>query len=371
MNDIRKDPFQRFYRLILVLLGLGFLYLIWPYISSVVLLIVFAFLLSTILLPIVDWLEGRMKNRGLAVMSTVVSVLAVISLFLSSFVVQLSREARAIAKDMDQQRLVQGLEDLGNAVMDVFPGFVQEYLRGSSEGGFGADKISGYLNTVIQNLSQLTGAIGSFLFFAIMLLLFTIIILYEYHHFKRSIVNFIPNKYFELGLRLVRNIEKQVSSYLHGQLLAASSVAVLSIIGLFTLNLVVNANLSLIIFIGIIAGLANLIPLVGPFVGMVPAILIAVMNHLGSDVSSPKHLLVVIVSIVIMFIIVQQIDNNIVTPKLVGHSVGMHPIMVIIALLIGGNLMGPVGMLVAVPAAGTIKVILNEVLWAVRNAHLL
>ena len=362
-----NDPIQKFYRLVLFLLGMGFLYLIWPYISNVILLLVFAFLITTVLLPIVDWLEGRMKNRGLAVLTTVVTLLAVIVLFLSSFVVNLSREARTIAQDLNQEQLVEELQKVRANVVEKLPGFIQEYLKSDTEGGIRADEISNYIKMVIQKLSQLTGAIGSFILFAVMFLLFTIILLYEYHNFKRTLVTIIPNKYFEMGIRLIRNTEKQVSSYLHGQLLAASSVAILSIIGLLLLNIFVKANLSLIVFIGIIAGLANLIPLVGPFVGMVPAFFIAVMNNLGTD----ANLLWIIIWIVIMFLIVQQIDNNIVTPKLVGQSVGMHPIAVIIALLVGGNLMGPVGMLMAVPAAGTLKVISKEIMWAVKNAHLL
>lgn len=375
MNGSPKDPVQRFYRLALILLGVGFLVIVWPYISSIVLVLVFAFLFTTILLPIVDWLEGRMKSRALAVMSTLVTLVAVIVLFLFSFISQLSHEARDIAQEMDQQQLVEGLQELRLAIVDGSPafvqGFIREYLEGGTSVAISAEKISGYVNAVIQKLSQLTGAVGSLIFFTLMLLLFTVIILYEYHNFKRSLVGLIPNKYFELGIRLLRNIEKQVSSYLHGQLLAASSVAVLSIIGLFLLNVLVDAKLSLIVFIGIIAGLANLIPLVGPFVGMVPAILVAIMNHLGTHGEQAGHLLTVILSIVVMFIVVQQIDNNFVTPKLVGKSVGMHPLAVIIALLIGANLMGPVGMLVAVPAAGTLKVISKEVMWAVKNAHLL
>ena len=69
-----------------------------------------------------------------------------------------------------------------------------------------------------------------------MTLIFTVIVLIEYYNFKRSIVRFIPNKYFEIGLRLIYNVEKQVSKYLQGQLLAASSVAILSILGLLILN---------------------------------------------------------------------------------------------------------------------------------------
>lgn len=375
MNGTRRDPVQRFYRLILILLGIGFLVIVWPYISRVVLVLVFAFLFTSILLPIVDWLEGKLKNRGLAVLSTLGTLLAIIVLFLFSFVTQLSREARLIARSLDRELLVEGLQNLRLALLEGSPsfiqGFVREYLDAGTSEGASAEKISQYVNTVIESLSQITGAIGSILFFTVMLLIFTIIILYEYHNFKRSLVAVIPNKYFELGIRLIRNIEKQVSHYLHGQLLAASSVAAMSIIGLFLLNVLVNAKLSLIIFIGIVAGLANLIPLVGPFVGMVPAVLVAIMNHLGTQGEPVRQLGVVVLSIFVMFIIVQQIDNNFVTPKLVGKSVGMHPLAVIIALLIGASLMGPVGMLVAVPAAGTIKVISKEVMWAVRNAHLL
>ena len=175
---------------------------------------------------------------------------------------------------------------------------------------------------------------------------------------------------------MIYNIEQQISKYLRGQILAASSVAVLSVIGLFILNRL-GANITLIVFIGIIAGLANLIPMVGPFIGMIPAILIALMNNIGNDaalthqlfgaVPSPFYIL----DIVLMFIIVQQIDNNFITPVLVGESVGLHPMAVMIVLLIGGTLIGPLGMLFAIPAAGVLKVVISEIVFVTKNSHLL
>ncbi|MBT7945681.1 MAG: AI-2E family transporter, partial [Candidatus Marinimicrobia bacterium] len=138
-----------------------------------------------------------------------------------------------------------------------------------------------------------------------------------------------------------------------------------------------GANMTLVVFIGIIAGLANLIPMVGPFVGMVPAILIALMNNLGNDVAMNHQLFGAIPSpffmmdIVFMFIIVQQIDNNFITPILVGESVGLHPMAVMIVLLIGGTMMGPLGMLFAIPAAGVLKVIISETIFISKNSHLL
>ena len=135
----------------------------------------------------------------------------------------------------------------------------------------------------------MAGAVGNFMFLATMIFIFTIILLAEYHVFRKSLVSMIPNKYFEIGLKLIFNIEKSVSSYLKRTVLSASSVAAMSIAGLIILNLA-GANLTLIIFIGIIAGLSNLIPLIGPFVGMVPAILISFMNNIGNDAST-AHML--------------------------------------------------------------------------------
>ena len=72
-----------------------------------------------------------------------------------------------------------------------------------------------------------------------------------------------------------------------------------------------------------------------------------------------------------MFIIVQQIDNNFITPVVVGESVGLHPMAVMIVLLIGGTLIGPIGMLFAIPAAGVLKVVIGEVIFISKNSHLL
>ena len=236
--------------------------------------------------------------------------------------------------------------------------------------------IQNSLSSLFQNILSLVSATGNILFIIIMTLIFTVIVLIEYYNFKRSIVRFIPNKYFEIGLRLIYNVEKQVSKYLQGQLLAASTVAILSILGLLILNKT-GANLTLVLFIGIIAGFANLIPMIGPFVGMVPAILIAIMNNIGNDVALTHQVFgnipspFFIIDIILMFIVVQQIDNNFVTPLVVGESTGLHPLIVMISLLIGGIVMGPMGMLFAVPTAGVVKVIFQELNFIYQNSHLI
>ncbi len=368
-----RNYFQLIYRLFIFLIGIGALYTVWPYISDVVLMLVFAFLFTTVMLSGVDALERKIHSRGLSVFIVVIVLLGAIGIFVGSFIAQLSQQAVDFSQRIDQDTLTQEFKLLGQRITSALPSFAKDI---QPQSGDLAGNLSKFINSVIQNLASLAGAVGNFFFIAAMVFIFTVILLAEYHGFKKTLVNMIPNKYFEVGLRLIFNIEKSVSSYLRGQFLSAASVAVMSIIGLQLLN-VFGANLTLTFFIGSIAGLANLIPLIGPFVGMIPAILIAFMNNIGSDAAMSHALFNVIPSpfyildIVVMFIIVQQIEGNLITPALVGKSVGLHPMIVMIALLIGGTILGPLGMLFAVPTAGVLKVIGQEVSFVKKNAHLL
>ena len=382
MMDEYKKFFQNFfhlpsltniYRLLLTIIAVWFLSIIWPYISNVVLMLVFAFLFTTVLLSNVDALERKIGSRGLSVLAVVIILLGSIGTFIGSFISQMSQQAIEFSSRIDKDTLTQEFKTLGEKFTSSMPEFLQNMQPSD---GDNAEKLSEIINSVVGYLASMAGAIGNFFFIAGMVFIFTIILLAEYHGFRKSLVNAISNKYFEVGIKLIYNVEKSVSSYLRGQFLSAASVAAMSVAGLLLLNFF-GANLTLIVFIGIIAGLANLIPLIGPFVGMIPAVLIAFMNNIGNEaamahtlfgaIPSPFYLL----DIVLMFLIVQQIEGNLITPTLVGKSVGLHPIIVMISLLIGGKILGPLGMLFAVPATGVMKVILTEIAFVRKNAHLL
>ena len=373
MQNQQTDYFQLIYRLLLGVVGTTFIWFIWPFVSNVILMLVFAFLFTTVLLSSVDNLERKIHSRGVSVLFITEGVLAGIGIFIGSFISQLSAQAAEFSSRVDPATLTSEFKGLGERFMDSIPGFASGMV---SSGGDFASTLTKFINSVVENLASLASAIGSFLLNVAMILIFTIILLAEYHGFRKTLVGYVSNKYFEVGLRLIFNIEKSVSSYLRGQFLSAASVALMSVIGLIILNLS-GANLTLIIFIGIIAGLANLIPLIGPFVGMIPAIMIAFMNNLGNEEALAHMLFGVLPSpffifdIILMFILVQQIEGNLITPTLVGKSVGLHPMLVMIALIIGGTILGPLGMLFAVPATGVLKVIFQEIAFVRRNAHLL
>lgn len=134
------------------------------------------------------------------------------------------------------------------------------------------------------------------------------------------------------------------SKFIRGQLLEGFCVGALSAIALSI------ARIDYAVVIGIIAGICNMIPYVGPIVGTILAAVIGLLS------GSPIKVLYAIIAM----LVVQQIDNNFLAPKIVGQSVGLHAVFTMMAILIGGNIGGLIGMLIAVPIAASIRVIFNK-----------
>ncbi len=367
------EAIQKIYNLIVFLIIGAIAWNVLPFLAPIIGMLIFSFLFTTVFLQATDTIERYVKSRSFGVFLIISSTITLGILFISSFVSNLGTQIKLFTQKIQRDDFAVSLENVSSKIKDLLPDILGSLIPES-------DKLiliaKNFLVNIFQSILSLLGSAGNFFFIALMVLIFTIILLVEYHDFKRSLVRFIPNKYLEVGLRMIYNIEQQISKYLRGQILAAGSVAILSILGLFILNQL-GANITLIVFIGIIAGLANLIPMVGPFIGMVPAILIAVMNNINSDLAFSHQLFntvpspFYILDIILMFIIVQQIDNNFITPLVVGESVGLHPMAVMIVLLIGGTLIGPLGMLFAIPTAGVLKVVIREIIFVTNNSHLL
>ena len=275
------DPLQKIYRLLLFII-IGLLSIeILPFLSSIIGMLVFSFLFTTIFLQAVDSIERYSRSRALGVFLILSTTIIIGFVFIGTFISNMGSQIKLFTKKIQREDFTNSIENLSISIRDSLPDTIANMIPES-------DKLiliaKNAMVGVFQSVLSLLGSAGSLFFIAFMVLIFTIILLIEYHDFKRSLVRFMPNKYLEVGLRMIYNIELQISKYLRGQILAASSVAILSMIGLFLLNQL-GANITLVVFIGIIAGLANLIPMVGPFIGMIPAILIALMNNIGNEVA--------------------------------------------------------------------------------------
>ncbi len=162
-----------------------------------------------------------------------------------------------------------------------------------------------------------------------------------YHTSITFLINPRHNKQLN---HFMADINHVVSNFIRGQLLVALIVGVLSSMALYIIGL------DFAVLVGMTAGIFNIIPYFGPLVGIILALTVALIS------GSPLKALLAVVAL----LVIQQLDGNIISPKIVGDSVGLHPVFIILSIIIGGSFLGILGMLLAVPTAGIIKLLLNH-----------
>src|SRR6185295_8671389 len=192
--------------------------------------------------------------------------------------------------------------------------------------------------------SAVASVIGG-LFGLLTILILTFYILIEAGNLRERMLHLFPARERKRVDTMSRDITIKVSAWLGGQLLLGAIIGSSSAIGLWLLGIPFFYVLALI------SGVGELIPVVGPVLSAIPAILIA------ATVSLKKVLLVIV-----FFIVQQQFENHVLVPKVMQRQVGVSPVTVIVALLIGGKLLGIVGAILAVPTAAILMVVITEVL---------
>lgn len=145
-----------------------------------------------------------------------------------------------------------------------------------------------------------------------------------------------------------KEISKILAGFIQGQLMTALIIGALETMGL----MLVGMKYPLVL--GMIGGLSNVIPYFGPYIGMIPAVAIAL------TISPMKAVWVLVV-----FLVVQQIDNNFISPKMIEGKLGLHPVATIFAILVGGEFFGVLGMLLAVPVMAILRVLVNKTVEAI------
>lgn len=320
--------------------------IILPYLKSIIMMLIVSLLLSYILEPFVNTIEGKGFSRIIAIL-IVFLVVALIFAFAFKFIIPaVINEAKSISEAIKTQEPQKYIKKIEIYFMKRYPAIDISQITG---------RFNQILSKVLQGSVSFIFNIFSLLTSLVIVPFITFFLIKDERKIKKGLISLVPNRYFEMSLILIYKIEQQLSRYIRGQLLDAMIVGLLSILGLYILKI------KYFVFIGLIAGLANLIPYVGPIAGAVPAIIVSLINNPGN--------LLMIVWISLMFLIVQMIDNSLVSPMVVSKSVNLHPLVVIIAIIIGGNLMGAIGMLFAVPFTAILKVTIQEIMWGLKNYH--
>ncbi len=175
-------------------------------------------------------------------------------------------------------------------------------------------------------------------------------ILNDQEEISRRFLEILPFRWRSEFIYLWQEIDRVLMKFIRGHLTVALLVGVLTSVGLFLIGL------DFPFLLGLIAGLADIIPYFGPIIGTIPALTLALLH-------SKKMAF----SVLVVMAVVQQLESNIISPKILGSSVGLHPLTVIFVLLLGGKLYGIIGMLLAVPATAITRILIFYFIARVKN----
>jgi predicted PurR-regulated permease PerM len=310
---------------------------VWMVREAIALIFV-ALILASALDPLVDWLKKFKIPRGMGIIMVYLVLLVVISSAIVLIIPPIATEVKLIANDFPSyyEKVVNGMNyfTTNRTNLDVV-----DQIQGSlNAANSGLTKVaSGAFSTLLD----VFGGIVSFFLVLVITFYFTV----EEEGLKRFLKSMTPAQYQPYALQLMTRIQRRLGYWLRGQLILSVIIFVLTFIGLTVLGV------EYALLLALIAGIFEIIPYLGPFMGAVPAVFLAFAQ-------SPLKALFVL----ILFVVIQQLENNIIVPKVMSKSVGINPLLVIIVLLIGGKMGGVIGMILAVPVATAISVFLEDFL---------
>lgn len=325
--DISLHTIVKFFLVALVFL---FLYVV----RDIVVLFLFSIVLASGVSKLVDWLEDKKIPRIAALLTVAVLLVTAIAFFVYTVVPPLLRDIQELAKQFPfySELLLSELERFGIVHEGPIGESIQDALQqGLSLLGRGAS----YFPTLV---TQIAGGIFS----AGMVLLVTFYLALQRDGVEQLLGSFLSHKDSYI-ISLWRRAQKKIGAWARGQVLAMLIVTAVVFVGLALLRV------EYALLLALLAGVLELVPVVGPVLAGIAAVGVALFDSLK---------LAVLVGL--LFLVVQFLQNNVVMPLLYKRVLGLHPVVIIFALLIGARLAGLIGVVLSVPFAAVFMEFLHD-----------
>ncbi len=306
------------------ILFIGFLWFIFQ-IKGILIALFVAYILTAAVAPYVEQLQKKKVPRPIAIAIPYLAMLIFIGLILFLLVPFF-------------------IEQL-NVLIKSFPGYLEQAARVFNI-KFDAGKLSNIItsefDTISRNALDITTTIFSGLFSLLTVLVVSFYLLLDHNKLKDGIVRLFPSHVQKDITLLLEQIEEKLGAWLRGQLVLSVSIGLASWIALTILGLEFALPLA------IIAGIFEVVPTIGPILGAIPAVIVAL------NVSPALAILVVVA-----YIIIQTLEANILVPKIMEKAVGLNPLVILLAILIGGELLGVMGALLSIPLITVLVILFN------------
>lgn len=340
--------------IVLVLLGILFLLLqLGPYIQvlfhfleEIIGPFIIAVIISYLLNPVVNILHERAVPRSIA-------VILIYSIFICSLIVLIINMLPVLQKQLNS--LVQQLpnwnyqlrgmiHDYADSSKDLLPISIHQGIERA------LTKIEQGIGLGIGSMIGDIGGTLNSLFIALVIPFLAFYMMKDAQAIEKFFITLVPNEKRRTTILLLRDIDEALGNYIRGQLLVCFIVGGLAYIGYLIIGL------PYALLFAAVVSIFNVIPYLGPIFGAIPAIMLGVMIS--------KEM---VIGIVIVNFCVQMLEGNIISPQIVGRSVRMHPLLIIFALLVGGEIGGVMGLIFAVPLFVIAKVITQHLIQ--HHAH--
>jgi len=323
----------------IVVLVIGILFfIIWPTLSGMFMPFLMAIVFAYLLNPLVGIFERRGFNRGISVLIVFVVVLVLVGSALMIFVPILIGSIAGLIKSIPSfiSQMQVYSTDISNYLANFTSYNIGQYLNinqlmGNLLQGF-ATALQGISNAIIQNSGQLMNLV--------IVPLVIIFILLDKEFFIHGLMYLVPLRFKNDALKMCCDIDLVIGGFIKGQGLTSLIAGILTGIGAFALGVPYGS------IIGVIAGITTMVPYFGPVVGSIVIGFMVLFTAPG-----------MLIPMLIVITVVQVICGNFLAPKLMSGNVGLHPVFIIFSIFFFGAMFGGVGMIMAVPLLGTIKVI--------------
>lgn len=327
-----KIPVWTVVKVVLVLVALYLLYSI----GNIIVMLFVALILTALIGPFADWFEKNKIPRTLAVLLIYVVLFGAVGTAIVLLVPPLLHEL---------SELVKNFAVIWERVVGVFVsarelsaqyGIAENIARGLES------LERGLTSTITSALGTIRGFFGGLISFLIVLVL-TFYMVVEEDSLRRSLKSIVPSAYHSYLTGLFGRVQDKMGLWLRGEIILMVVVGLFSYVGL----LILDVDYALIL--GILAGFAELIPYAGPVIAAIPAVILAFTQ-------APIKALFVIV----LYFAIQQLENHLLVPKVMQRAVGLNPIISIVSLLVGAQLFGVLGAILAIPVATALSVVFND-----------
>jgi predicted PurR-regulated permease PerM len=320
-------------------------------IKEVLILVFIALFLAAALDSIVDRMEKKKIPRAVSILGIYAAFLVVIGIFISTLIPLLANQTLELAKTVSDliANLTQS-EELWNLPYTENARAMLEDFLDSADQDLIAQNIQGALEQVGNQLQNIAGntwgaikIVFNGLFNALLVLVLTFFMVVDERGIDRFFISLFPSKHTKYIIAKMEAVKEKIGYWLRGQLNLMIAMTAITFIPLSILG--VDYALTL----AFLAGMTELLPVIGPIIAMVPALLIGLNDSPGMALT-----------ILILYIIIQQLEGNILVPLIMKKAVGLSPIIVVIVMLIGFQFLGIMGVIISVPVATAISIFIKD-----------